>query len=338
MTINPQLSFQALVASSPETGEIQTALQQLSLAELSPGEVTIRVHYSSVNYKDALAISPNNAVVKQYPLVPGIDLAGIVLASEDPRFTNGDKVIVTGYGLGTSHSGGFSELARVPADWVTRLPAALTLQEAMMLGTAGLTAALSLYQLELNGLTAVQGGQVLVTGASGGVGTLAIGILARAGYTVTAVTGKADAHDRLARLGARQVIDRAELLGSSSASPPALGKQRWAGAIDPVGGPALAAIVSSLQYGASVAVSGLTGGASFSSTVFPFILRGANVLGIDSVYCPAPLRELLWERLAAVWKPAQLSQGCYEISLEQVPEVSRELLAGTHKGRAVVKL
>ncbi|MCQ6558777.1 NADPH:quinone oxidoreductase family protein [Paenibacillus mendelii] len=328
-------SFRALVVNRSEDGTIDAHVQQMTSQDLPPGDVTIRVHYSSVNYKDALAVSPNGRIVKSYPIIPGIDLAGIVTESRDERYLPGDEVIVTGYELGISHHGGFSEFARVRGDWIVPLPRGLTLQEAMALGTAGFTAALSIHRLEANGLTPSQGA-VLVTGATGGVGSLAVSMLARAGYEIAAATGKENRHDYLRNLGAADILPRSELTPNN---PPPLNKQRWAAAIDPVGGHSLAYILSTIQYGGSVAVSGLTGGTELPTTVYPFILRGVNLLGIDSVYCPEPTRRQLWERMAEELKPAGLLSTISKvITLAEVPAVIQEMLAGAHLGRTIVKL
>lgn len=327
--------FRSLVVDRSEDGTIDAHIQEMASHDLPPGDVTIRVHYSSINYKDALAVSPNGRIVKKYPIIPGIDLAGVVTETRDARYAPGDEVIVTGYELGISHHGGFSEFARVPGDWIVPLPQGLTLQEAMALGTAGFTAALSIHRLEANGLSPAQG-PVLVTGATGGVGSLAVSMLARAGYDIAAATGKEGNHEYLRKLGAAEIVERSEL---NPDNPPPLNKQRWAAAIDPVGGHSLAYMLSMIQYGGSVAVSGLTGGTELPTTVYPFILRGVNLLGIDSVYCPEPLRRQLWERMAAGLKPAELlSTISRVVTLAEVPAVMKDLLAGAHLGRTIVKL
>ncbi|TVY10894.1 NADPH:quinone oxidoreductase family protein [Paenibacillus cremeus] len=327
-------TYRALVMNRTEEG-FSTEVRELTEQALPQGEVTVRVAYSSVNYKDGMAASPDNRIVKSYPMVPGIDLAGMVEQSSDPRFQAGDPVIATGYELGTGHPGGYSELARVPADWLIPLPEGLSLKEAMALGTAGFTAALSILRLEQNGLRPDQG-RVLVTGASGGVGSLAIAMLAGLGYDVAASTGKQAEHDYLRELGAQEIIDRSELTPEKL---PPLQQQRWAGAVDPVGGRTLASIVSSLRYGGSVAVSGLTGGFEVPTTVYPFILRGVNVLGIDSVYCPADVRRVIWQRLAGDLKPRQLLESIgQEITLTDLPDKLQEILKGTVRGRTVVKI
>ncbi|MBM7649134.1 putative YhdH/YhfP family quinone oxidoreductase [Bacillus ectoiniformans] len=325
--------FNALVVNKTEE-DFTVNIEPLSFEDLPDGDVTIRVHYSSVNYKDGLASIPNGKIVQSYPFVPGIDLAGIVTSSKDSRYKEGDQVIVTSYELGVSHYGGYSEYARVPGDWVVPLPDQLTLKEAMIFGTAGFTAALSIHQLEKNGLTP-EDGTILVTGATGGVGSMAVSMLAKRNYDVTASTGKESEYDYLKKLGAKQVISREEVTPEKLRP---IGKQRWAGAVDPVGGKTLASILSSTKYGGSVAVSGLTGGVEVPTTVFPFILRGVNLLGIDSVYCPKDIRETLWKRMATDLKPEGLEEIGNEVSLKDLPQTLSDILAGKVRGRTVVNL
>ncbi len=327
-------TFSALVVDKKDE-QFSVNIQSLTLNDLPQGDVLIRVHYSSVNYKDSLASIPNGNIVKQYPFVPGIDLAGVVVSSENPRFKEGDAVIATSYNIGVSHFGGYSEYARIPADWIVPLPSGLTLREAMIIGTAGLTAALSVQRLEENGVTPDQG-KVLVTGATGGVGSFAVSILSALGYSVEASTGKQSQHDFLKQIGADTILSREEVYDGKLRM---LGKQRWIGAVDPVGGESLAAVLSQIQYGGSVAVSGLTGGANVPTTVFPFILRGVNLLGIDSVECAMDRRVAVWNRLATDYKPANLDQLVYkEVTLQQLPEVLPTLLNGEACGRMIVKL
>ncbi|MFX3625548.1 MAG: acryloyl-CoA reductase [Ectobacillus sp.] len=327
-------SFRALVVNKTEN-DFSVNVQSLTLADLPEGEVTIRVAYSSVNYKDGLASIPNGKIVRTYPFIPGIDLAGTVVDSKDSRYKAGDEVIVTSYELGVSHFGGFSECARVPADWVVPLPKGLTLKEAMVFGTAGFTAALSVQRLEENGLTPDKG-PVLVTGATGGVGSIAVAILAKRGYHVVASTGKQVEHEYLKSIGAAEVIDRQDVVLDPI---PAMGKQRWAAAVDPVGGNTLASILSTVQYGGSVAASGLTGGTNVPTTVFPFILRGVNLLGIDSVYCPMETRKLLWERMASDYKPDTLLNYIEnEVTLDELPNTLASILKAEVRGRTIVKL
>ncbi|OBR64017.1 quinone oxidoreductase [Paenibacillus oryzae] len=325
--------FSALVVNKTEES-FSVNIESLSFNDLPDGDVTIRVHYSSVNYKDGLASTPNGKIVQRYPFVPGIDLAGTVISSKDSRYKEGDEVIVTSYELGVSHYGGYSEYARVPGDWIVPLPDNLTLKEAMIFGTAGFTAALSIHQLEKNGLTPEKG-PVLVTGATGGVGSMAVLMLAKRNYQVTASTGKESEYDYLKQLGAQEVISREDVTPEKIRP---LGKENWAGAVDPVGGKTLAAILSNTKYGGSVAVSGLTGGAEVPTTVFPFILRGVNVLGIDSVYCPKDLREALWNQMATDLKPDGLETIINEVSLRELPQTLTNILQGKVRGRTVVNM
>ncbi|TDL75544.1 acryloyl-CoA reductase [Rhodococcus qingshengii] len=326
-------NFKALVVDKTET-DFSVGVKDLSLNDLPAGEVLIKVAYSSINYKDGLASIPEGKIVRSYPFVPGIDLAGVVVSSEDPRYSVGDQVIATSYEIGVSHYGGYSEYARIPADWVIPLPENLTLKEAMIYGTAGLTAALSVLRLEENGLTPEKG-KVLVTGSTGGVGSIAVAILAKRGYDVVASTGKKSEHDYLHKLGAKEVISRDEVYNGKVK---ALDKQLWAAVVDPVGGESLAAILSKIHYNGSVAVSGLTGGGNVPTTVFPFILRGINLLGIDSVYCPMEVRKPLWERMATDFKPEVLDSIFKEIRLEELPQTLPIILQGQARGRFIVKI
>ena len=326
-------NFKALVVDHNE--EFTVEVKNLSLKDLPDGEVLIKVAYSSINYKDSLAAIPNGNIVKNYPFVPGIDLAGIVISSKDPRFKEGDEVIATSYEIGVSHFGGFSEYARIPAEWIVPLPKGLTLKEAMVIGTAGFTAALSVQRLEENNVSKEKG-KVLVTGATGGVGSFAVSILSTLGYQVEASTGKESEQEYLQKLGATSIVSRDEVYDGKIR---ALGKQKWAAAVDPVGGEPLAALLSQIQYGGSVAVSGLTAGTKLPTTVFPFILRGVNLLGIDSVYCPMETRLKVWSRLATDFKPANLEALIQlEVTLEQLPEFLPTLLKGQARGRILVKL
>ncbi|MEC1520499.1 acryloyl-CoA reductase [Neobacillus niacini] len=325
--------FKALVVNKSES-DFTVGIKPISLNDLPAGEVLIKVAYSSINYKDGLASIPEGKIVRSYPFVPGIDLAGVVVSSEDPRYREGDQIIATSYEIGVSHYGGYSEYARVPADWIVPLPDGLSLKEAMIYGTAGLTAALSVQRLEENGLSPEKG-KVLVTGATGGVGSIAVAILAKRGYDVVASTGKESEHEYLHKLGAKEVVSRDEVYNGKVK---ALDKQLWAGAVDPVGGESLAAILSKLQYNGSVAVSGLTGGGNVPTTVFPFILRGINLLGIDSVYCPMEVRKVLWERMANDFKPEVLESISKEIRLDELPTTLPLILQGKARGRFIVRL
>ncbi|MGG3468280.1 acryloyl-CoA reductase [Neobacillus pocheonensis] len=326
--------FKALVVKKSES-EFTVKVQELKIDALPQGEVLIKVNFSSVNYKDGLAASPNGKIVRSYPFIPGIDLAGTVVSSNDSRFNEGDEVIATSYEIGVSHYGGFSEYARIPADWVVPLPDGLTLKEAMVYGTAGFTAALSVQRLEENGLTPEKG-KVLVTGATGGVGSMAVAILSKRGYHVVASTGKGSEHGYLTEIGAQEILSREEVAGEKIK---ALDKQLWAAAVDPVGGRTLASVLSKTAYNGSVAVSGLTGGGDVPTTVFPFILRGINLLGIDSVYCPMETRIALWQRMATDFKPDHLMNVINaEVSLDELPEYLSSILKGNIRGRTIVKL
>ncbi|KTD87818.1 acryloyl-CoA reductase [Paenibacillus etheri] len=325
-------SFQALVVDKAESS-FSVAVKPVTLEELPAGEVVIKVAYSSVNYKDGLASIPNGKIVRSYPFIPGIDLSGIVVSSTDERFHEGQQVIATGYGIGVSHFGGYSEYTRIPSDWIIPLPEGLTLREAMIYGTAGLTAALSILALEDHDLSPDKG-KVLVTGATGGVGGSAIAMLSTKGYSVVASTGNTRANDYLKALGAEEVISREDVTGSSTKP---LDKQCWQGAVDSVGGNSLAAILSKISYRGSVAASGLTGGTSVPTTVLPFILRGVNLLGIDSVECPAELREKAWTRMATDLKPAQLENLVdREVTLNELPQALEDILQGNTRGRVLV--
>jgi acrylyl-CoA reductase (NADPH) len=327
-------TFRAFIVNKTETG-FRAGLGELSRAELPEGEVLVKVAYSGVNYKDGLASIPEGKVVRSYPMVPGIDLAGVVEESSDARFKVGDEVIVTSYDLGVSHYGGFSEYARVKAAWVVPKPVGLTLKEAMALGTAGFTAALAVHQLEKNGLKPGSG-PVLVTGATGGAGSIAVSILHKRGYQVTASTGKASEHAYLRELGASEIIDRAV---TSAESNRPLEKELWAGCVDTVGGSTLAYLLRTTQYGGSIAAFGNTGGVNFSTTVFPFILRGVNLLGIDSVFCPMELRRELWQQLASAYKPEKLLSAIgHEVSFEELPDALAKVLKGEARGHTIIQI
>lgn len=325
--------FRALVLDK-ENEESRLDVRNLTVDDLPEGDVTIQVAYSSINYKDAM-VGVQNQMVSSYPHVPGIDLAGTVVDSTDERFASGDEVIVTSYALGTGHFGGFSEMARVPAVWVLPLPKGLSLKEAMTLGTAGLTAGLSIQRLEDNGLKPGNG-SVLVAGATGGVGSLAVDMLAKKGHDVTASTGSPDEAEYLKRLGAKEIVIRDDVIDTDGTPTR---KKKWAAAVDPVGGPTLQYILSTLKNNGSVATSGLVGGVEVSTTVLPFIGRGINWLGIDSVECPMELREKVWKRLGDDLKPTFLNEDIVrEVSLEEVPQVMEEILEGNVRGRTLVRL
>lgn len=326
-------NFKALVVNQDENFTVK--VNDLTLNDLPNGEVLIKVSYSGINYKDSLAAIQDGKIVTSYPFIPGIDLAGIVVSSEDSRFQEGDKVIATSYEIGVSHFGGFSEYARIPSKWIVPCPSGLSLKEAMIIGTAGFTAALSIQRLQENGISP-ENGKILVTGATGGVGSFAVSILSTLGYQVEASTGKDSEHEYLNNLGATSIVAREEVFDGKIR---ALGKQKWAAAIDSVGGEPLASLLSQIQYGGAVASSGLTAGTNLPTSVFPFILRGVNLLGIDSVYCPMDVRLNIWDRLATDFKPANLEGFIYEeVTLQQLPNVLPILLKGQARGRFLVKL
>jgi acrylyl-CoA reductase (NADPH) len=326
-------TFQALIARQKED-RIDTAVEELDISELPPGEILVKVHYSSVNYKDALATTPKGGVVRNYPIVPGIDLTGEVVESNCGDFPVGELVLAHGYEIGTSRHGGYAEYARIPADWVVKL-GSLSPYEGAAIGTAGFTAAMSLAALQRHGI-APGDGPVVVTGATGGVGSVSIDLLSAAGYHVVASTGKPDAAERLTALGAAEVIGR--LPEDPDAKPRPLGKTRWAGAVDCVGGATLADVLSTVRYGGAVAASGLTGGAALQTTVMPFILRGVALLGIDSVQLPIGARRELWEALGGKSKPRHLSDVVHDIPVRDVTEVLNQVRAGKFSGRAVVRV
>lgn len=307
--------------------------EELALDELSPGEVVIKTQYSSVNYKDALAATGKGKILRRFPLVGGIDAAGTVVSSADRRFRKGDRVALTSCGLGEDHDGGYAQYVRARADWVVKLPKSLSTQASMMLGTAGFTAALAVMQLEHNGLRPA-GGPVVVTGATGGVGSFAVNLLAQRGYEVIAVTGKSDAQDYLRQLGVASILLRQQI--EFSGKP--LETARWQGAVDNVGGEMLAWLISATRWGGSVASIGLAGGHELHTTVMPFILRGVNLLGINSG-TPRPLRLKVWQRLASDLKPSRLRQiAATTVAFDDLPKTFDEVLAGRHRGRIVVKI
>ncbi|NUU76267.1 acrylyl-CoA reductase family protein [Paenibacillus xylanilyticus] len=326
--------FPAYVVRNDEQGGVKAAVEQLKKEDLPNGDVTVQVQYSSVNYKDGLATIEKGGVVREYPMVPGIDLAGTVEESVSGRFAPGDRVISTGFEPGVSHFGGYSRYARLRSEWLVPLPPGLSEKEAMAIGTAGFTAALSVDALLRAGVTPEMG-KVLVTGATGGVGSMAVAILAKLGFEVTASTGKKKEQETLLTdLGASQVISREE---ADAPAKGAMGKQLWAGVVDPTAGPAMEERLKQIQYGGAAAVSGLTAGSKFESTVFPFIIRGVQLIGIDSVYCPMEQRERLWNLLGGEWKPDRaLELGIQEISWAQLPHTLENILQGGAVGRTVV--
>lgn len=316
-----------------ENGKSQGRFVELSLDDLDPGEVVIRVRYSSVNYKDALAATGAGRVIRRFPCVGGIDAAGVVESSSDARFKEGDEVLVTGYGMGVEHDGGYAEYVRVPADWVVPLPQGLTPFEAMALGTAGFTAALSIHRLEQNELSP-ESGKVIVTGATGGVASLAIEMLAQRGYHVVAMTGKESEHDYLRSLGASEILSRKDVqMGTRP-----LEKGLWAGALDAVGGETLAWLTRTMQQNGAIASFGNAGGVELHTTVMPFILRGVRLIGIDSAATPMPLRRLIWQRLATDLRPQQLAKVAHAVPFAELPQVFPSMLQGEAHGRTVIAI
>jgi acrylyl-CoA reductase (NADPH) len=327
--------FRAFVVERHDDGTVSRSLTTLEPEQLHVGEVTIRVEWSSVNYKDALATIANGGVARVTPLVPGVDLAGTVVDSSDPGIAPGDRVLAHAYDLGVSRHGGFAELARVPAAWVVPLPDGLTARDAMAIGTAGFTSALSLERLEARGMQP-DDGPVLVTGATGGVGSTAVAMLAARGYHVVGSTGKQEEHPYLRELGAAEVLDRSETIVSSGK---VLERERWAGAVDCVGGATLAYVLRTLRYGAAVAASGNTGGRELNTTVFPFIMRGIDLLGIDSVNTPIQRRREVWQRLATDLRPPHLEESiAREVELADVESVLDDIMQGQVRGRVVVRV
>ncbi|MCE1242573.1 oxidoreductase [Oryzomicrobium sp.] len=328
-------AFKALLIEERDVAgkkAVVSGLTTLTEADLDPGEVTIRVAYSSVNYKDALAATGKGKIIRRFPCVGGIDLSGVVEASTDPRFEPGDKVIATSFDIGVAHHGGYAEFARVPADWVVRLPAGMDLKRAMALGTAGFTAALGVQRMEDNGLTPDKG-PVIVTGATGGVGSLAVDMLAGLGYAVTALTGKPQEAAYLKSLGAKDVLLRGDL---DLAKIRPLDNARWAGAVDNLGGEVLAWILSTMQQAGTVASIGLAASMNLPTTVAPFILRGVSLLGVDSGYIGFPIRQRIWDRLAGDLKPRHLDEVTRTVALDDLPAAFDAFIAGQVKGRTVV--
>jgi acrylyl-CoA reductase (NADPH) len=315
-------------------GSVTAAIEDIGLDDLAQGDVVIEVHYSSVNYKDALAATGKGRIMKRFPLVAGVDAAGVVSASSNPRFRAGDPVLVTGCGLGEQHDGGFAEFVRVPAEWVVPLPAGVSLFDAMALGTAGFTAALAIDRMEQNGQHPGLG-PILVSGATGGVGSVAIDLLSGRGYSVTALTGKPDAAAYLEGVGASRVLERQSLVASDR---PLLSAE-WGGAVDNVGGGVLAWLLQTVGPWGSIASIGMAGGSELHTTVMPMILRGVSMLGITSANCPMEWRVRLWDRLATDLRPRHLDEIVTEIiRLEDLPRSFETLLAGSHRGRFVVAL
>jgi acrylyl-CoA reductase (NADPH) len=325
--------FEALLLTKADDGTTHAAVTHLAEAQLPEGEVHVDVAWSTVNYKDALAITGKSPVVRKFPMVPGIDFAGRVAASTDARFKPGDPVLLNGWGVGETHWGGLARQARVKADWLVPIPAGLDARQCMAIGTAGYTAMLCVMALQERGVTPAAG-PVLVTGANGGVGTIAIALLARLGFTVHASTGRVDEAEYLKRLGAAEVVDRATL----SAPGKPLQKERWAAAVDSVGSHTLANVCASLRYGGTVAACGLAQGMDLPASVAPFILRGVTLAGVDSVYAPLPRRLTAWQRLAKELPVDLLEANTQGVALHDVDRVAARLLAGQVRGRVVVDL
>jgi len=327
-------TFRALVVSQTDEKTFTREITERSITDLPEGEVLIRVHFSSLNYKDGLSCIGNPGVTRNYPHTPGIDASGKVAESSDSRFKEGDSVIVTGYDLGMNTSGGFGEYIRVPADWVVPLPEGMTFKEASIYGVAGFTAALSVDALQKYGVNPEQG-EIVVTGSTGGVGSVSVALLSLLGYTVVASTGKKEESEFLLRLGASEIISREEV--NDESKKPLL-RERWAGAVDTVGGTTLAALLKAAKRGGAVAATGLVASSELSTTVFPFILRGVSLLGIDSGFTPTKLRLEIWNKLAGIWKIPQLEQLTIDCTLEELdPEIDK-ILAGGQRGRVVVNL
>jgi acrylyl-CoA reductase (NADPH) len=326
------MTFRALVVDKDAEGKTSAAVQSVDEAALPPGNVTVAVEYSTVNYKDGLCLGSGGGLVRTWPHVPGIDFAGTVETSDDPRYAPGDKVILTGWRVGEVRWGGYAQKARVEADWLVPLPAGLTTKHAMAIGTAGLTSMLAILALEAHGL-AVGQGPVLVTGAAGGVGSVAVALLAAAGHEVAAVTGRPETEGYLRGLGATRIVPRAEL--AETVKRP-LESETWAGCIDAVGGAMLARVLGQMKYGASVASVGLAGGSALPATVIPFLLRGVNLLGIDSVLQPYDRRKLAWDRLTRDLPLSRLEQMIVPATLADLPRLGAEILAGKVQGRVVI--
>ncbi|MCA3596006.1 MAG: oxidoreductase [Methylobacterium sp.] len=329
------MGFEALLVDKLADGRVNAMVTTLEESALPPeGNVTVRVEYSTVNYKDGLCITGGGGLVRSYPHVPGIDFAGMVEASDDARYKPGDKVVLTGWRVGEIWWGGYAEKARVKADWLVPLPAGLTTRQAMAVGTAGFTAMLAVMALEAHGLAPAKG-EVLVTGAAGGVGSVATAILAKRGYQVAAVTGRPEQEDYLRGLGASRIVPRAEL-ADAPARP--LDKETWASCIDNVGGTMLARVLSQMKYNGSVAAVGLAGGANLPTTVIPFLLRGVNLLGIDSVMKPYADRIIAWKRIAEDLPLDKLEAMIVPAKLHDLPELGKAILAGQTRGRVVVEI
>jgi len=325
------MSFKAILLEQAD-GKVAPALRAIEESQLSPGDVTVAVEYSTINYKDGLILAGQGRLVRQYPLIPGIDFAGTVETSSSPDFKPGDKVVLNGWRVGELHSGGYAQKARVKAEWLVKLPPGITTRQAMGIGTAGYTSMLCVMALQAHGVTPADG-EVVVTGAAGGVGSVAIAILAKLGYRVVASTGRAETHDYLKSLGAAALIDRAELAAEPSKP---LMAERWSGGIDTVGSNTLANLLAQIKYRGSVAACGLAGGADLKSSVMPFIIRGVNLLGIDSVMCPPGPRIEAWRRLAHDLPMDRLAAIIQQVALADVPGLAARFAKGQVRGRIVV--
>lgn len=327
-------TFRALVVSESGEGNFERKVSTRRIGDLPEGDTLIRVVYSSLNYKDALSASGNRGITRNYPHTPGIDAAGVVVKSHGGKFSEGEEVIVTGFDLGMNTSGGFGQYVRVPHSWVLKKPEGLSLRECMIYGTAGFTAALSVQKLEEHGVNP-DSGEILVTGATGGVGILAVSILAGIGYEVAAATGKAEASDFLRSLGASEVVSRESVRDESGR---ALLKGRWAGVVDTVGGEVLSTALKSTKYGASVTCCGMVASTELSTSIFPFILRGVNLLGIDAAQCPMEARTGIWKNLAGAWRPDSLERLGSSCTLDELEGKIEAMLAGRSMGRVVVSM
>jgi acrylyl-CoA reductase (NADPH) len=324
------MTFKALVLEEID-GKTQSSIQQLEPNSLPDGDVLVRVSHSSLNYKDGLAITGTGKIIRKFPMVPGIDFAGVVETSSSDRYKPGDQVVLTGWGVGERHWGGLSELARVKSDWLVPLPKGLSAAQAMGIGTAGFTAMLCVMALERAGL---ETGEVVVTGAAGGVGSVAVMLLAKLGHQVTASTGRSETHDYLREIGASEILERDVL---AAAGRP-LETERFSGAVDTVGGTTLAGLIARMKYNSSIAACGLAGGAGLTTTVMPFILRGVNLLGVESVVVPYEKRIAAWDRLTKDLPLEHLEQAMRLVGLEDVPQLAQEIIVGQVRGRIVVDL
>ncbi|MFZ5770662.1 MAG: YhdH/YhfP family quinone oxidoreductase [Thermodesulfobacteriota bacterium] len=329
-----QQQFQAMVVSEEPDHVFTREIKERNIAELPDHEVLIAVHFSSLNYKDALSASGNRGVTRRYPHTPGVDAAGMVVESRSAKFKAGDEVIVSGYELGTKIPGGFGRFIRVPADWIVPLPAGMSLYESMIYGTAGFTAAQSVLRIVEHGVKP-EDGRILVSGATGGVGSVSVAILARLGYEVTAVTGKSEERTLLARLGATSILSREQATDNTGRM---LLKEKWAGVVDTVGGEILSTAIRTTRYGGMVTCCGNVASPALNISVYPFILRGVTLNGIDSASCALAVRQRIWHKLSAEWKISQLHELATEIDLHQLNNEIDNMLQGKTKGRIVVRL